>query len=424
MSSRYTLETYILRIREVIAINPANANFIQQGYLPSIGNYGQLVWYDPLTFFNMIFISSVNSSVFDILDTVQAGVSTIAKIATQDTDPIIVSTIAGLGTSGYLSSTQYFDNQINNLSGEYGFISSTTLYDVIAHLGNLDWITANAGPMSNLGSNLSGGYVSTTSLVSSVGALTTIINNIKSQALNFGAGVSTTFIIASTINSGVISSVTLATSSITSFTATINYLNASSISTYSMAANNLTVQGSLYTSSLYLPNDINGAYTPITIYGGSTLSVNGSVLVTVNQAVSSLVSTTTGLGSAGYLSSGTIVFASNLTSTVIGLGSSGYLSSIGNSVLSNLTSSLVGLASIGYISTLSLQSTVAGLGSVNYVSTTYLQTSLTSTMVGLGSINYMSSASLTSTVAGLYNSGYVLASTFNSTVVGLGSLGY
>jgi hypothetical protein len=156
----------------------------------------------------------------------------------------------------------------------------------------------------------------------------------------------------------------------------------------------------------------------------SNIGINGSVLVTT----SNLVSTVQGAGTAGYVSSASLVStvqglgtssyisSSSLASTVQGLGTAGYLSSIGTA----LASTVEGLGSSSYVSSTSLASTVQGLGSSSYVSST----SLASTVQGLGSSSYVSSPSLASTVQGLGTSSYISSPSLVSTVQGLGLSGY
>jgi hypothetical protein len=95
-----------------------------------------------------------------------------------------------------------------------------------------------------------------------------------------------------------------------------------------------------------------------------------------------------------------LTFGGPINSTVIGLGSAGYLST------ASLVSTVQGLGTAGYISTASLVSTVSGSGSL-----------FASTVRGLGSAGYISTASLVSTFA-------ASGSLFASTVTGLGSAGY
>jgi len=102
-------------------------------------------------------------------------------------------------------------------------------------------------------------------------------------------------------------------------------------------------------------------------FGSVTFIANsGKWLLFSNSSESS--STIQGLGTLGFISSGTvnIISTAQLTSTIQGLGTLGYLSSaITNlsSIISTpqLTSSLQGLATLGYLSTPSLISTVASM---------------------------------------------------------------
>ena len=121
-----------------------------------------------------------------------------------------------------------------------------------------------------------------------------------------------------------------------------------------------------YVSSSQLVSSINAVYgvyvsaavTLSSIQGFANYYFSSSTLLFSAQALlvifnESFTSTTTGLGSAGYISS------TQLTSTVKGLGDI-YLSSINNS----LASTTIGLGNLGYISSTQLTSTVKGLGNI------------------------------------------------------------
>ena len=126
-----------------------------------------------------------------------------------------------------------------------------------------------------------------------------------------------------------------------------------------------------------------------------------------------IVSSITGLASAGYIST------SQIQSTLEGLGTYGYISSF--AITSVFISTVEGLGTAGYLSTPSLVST-----------TTSLTESLRSSITGLGSVSYISSSQLFSTVAGLSQLGYISSSqlqssisrSLQSTVQGLGTSGY
>jgi hypothetical protein len=78
------------------------------------------------------------------------------------------------------------------------------------------------------------------------------------------------------------------------------------------------------------------------------------------------------------------------------------------SFMSNIQSTTTGLGSSGYVSSLSLQSTTRGIGLMG-----------TSTMLGAGTLGYISSLSLQSTVTNLAQAGYVSTSALLSTVTGI-----
>jgi hypothetical protein len=157
MSSRNTIDTNILRIREVFAINPVNSEFIKPESIPIIGTNGKLKYYSSLEFLSSISVPTTSTNVLDLLQSIQPGLSSISSAITNT--PLFTSTVAGLGTAGYVS-TSYLQNQINELSYTYKYISSTTLYDCFTNLANMPIIGNLLGPMI-MGSNLSGGYVST-----------------------------------------------------------------------------------------------------------------------------------------------------------------------------------------------------------------------------------------------------------------------
>jgi hypothetical protein len=142
-------------------------------------------------------------------------------------------------------------------------------------------------------------------------------------------------------------------------------------------------------------------------------------LVSTSFLNTSLVSTTVGLQT--YISSfidpvelastvanliSTTAFQNGLASTVTGLGTAGYVSTasllrlVSTPNLVNLisTANLIGLVSTpnlqNLVSTANLSGLVSTPNLLNLVSTPYLASQLTSTVIGLGSAGYVSSASL------------------------------
>ena len=130
-----------------------------------------------------------------------------------------------------------------------------------------------------------------------------------------------------------------------------------------------------------------------------------------------LISTVSGLGTAGYISSlSGDATTGQLTSTTTGIYN--YVSSF--IFPTELTSSLRGLGTMGYISSSQLISTVAGIGSGGGIT----NGNLASTVQGLGTAGYISSSQLISTVAGLGTGGGITNANLTSTVQGLGTAGY
>jgi hypothetical protein len=158
MGSR--IDTAYLKIRDVFAFNANSGEIIQADSVPVIGYEGHLEWKSSLEFISSINIPSLNTTVLGALSMIQPGLSTLSTVYFSTTASFLTSTTQGLGSlpngTDYISSSKLLFT-IDRLSGDYGYISSTTLYDCINRLGNLNSIT----PLLNAGSFGTGGYVST-----------------------------------------------------------------------------------------------------------------------------------------------------------------------------------------------------------------------------------------------------------------------
>lgn len=106
-----------------------------------------------------ISIPITSTNAYELLTQIQPGLSTLSTSFGDGIRIPLTSTVIGLGSSGYVS-TSYLQNVVNELSYTYKYISATTLYDCFANLANMQIIGNELGPMI-LGSNLNGGYVST-----------------------------------------------------------------------------------------------------------------------------------------------------------------------------------------------------------------------------------------------------------------------
>jgi hypothetical protein len=161
MSSRFTVDTTYLKIRDVFAFNANSGEVIQRDSVPVIGDEGHIDWKSSLEFISSISVPKLSTTVLGILSMIQPGLSTLSTVYFSTTAFFLTSTVQGLGSlpnrNDYVSSSKLLFT-VGRLTGDYGYISSTQLYDCINRLGNLNTI----GPILNVGSNFSArGYVST-----------------------------------------------------------------------------------------------------------------------------------------------------------------------------------------------------------------------------------------------------------------------
>jgi hypothetical protein len=201
MSSRFTLDTNILKIRDVFAYKADTGEPIESSYFPVYDE--KLKWQPPFDFLKSISIPTLNTSVNELLYAIQPGLSTLSTNFTEEFDIALKSTVGGLGQI-YVSSSKLHTTFVN-LSYEHGYISSTALYDCIKSLGKLDYITDHVGPMvislSGAGIDfLPYGYVSTVhpgkykqyySTLGIAGANltnTTLNNNITNEGIRIDIG--------------------------------------------------------------------------------------------------------------------------------------------------------------------------------------------------------------------------------------------
>ena len=306
------------------------------------------------------------------------------------------STIVGLGSAGFISSTQLTSSLVG--LGSIGYISSTQLTSSVVGLGSIGYISSTQLLSSLVGIG-SLGYISSASLYSTVN--TALASTVK--GLGSATYVSSTQLTSSIVglgSSGYLSSFIF--NNLSTVFLSSGFITASSISTFGLA-----VSGIANISTLFIGNSNISSLFVSTSQGLASIGYISST-----QLTSSLV----GLGSLGYISAATLYSTVNmaLASTVAGLGTARYVSS------TQLTSSLVGLASMSYISSTQLTSSLVGLASIGYVSSTQL----TSSVVGLASIGYVSSTQLTSSLVGLASIGYVSSTQLTSSLVGLASIGY
>jgi hypothetical protein len=161
MSARFTVDTNILRIRNVIALNPQTDAFIPNYHVPIAGEKGNVSWYSGLDYLSTISVPNQNTNVRTVVETALPGLSTYSTVMGDSIKTSLISTVQGLGTAQYVS-TSYLANEITQLSHTYRFISATTLYECFKSLANMIDITNQIGPMALINvPALSNGYVST-----------------------------------------------------------------------------------------------------------------------------------------------------------------------------------------------------------------------------------------------------------------------
>lgn len=270
----------------------------------------------------------------------------------------LTSTVQGLGTAKYISSSQFFSTIDRLGPGGYGYVNTPSLVSTTVGLNT----TIGTSIASTVRGLAQVGYISSSQLLSSIAGLS-------------NAGFVTVAGLASSVGG----------------LGTIGY-----ISTTQLASSIQGLGTAGYISSSQLQSTIIGlGGTGLISSGQLTSSVAGLVLP------QNLVSTVAGLATAGYVST------SQLTSTVAALARVGYVST------SQLASTVDGLGSAGYISTSQLVSTVIGLGGTGLISTGQL----TSTTAGI--LNVSLGFPLASTVAGLATAGYISTSQLVSTTAGV-----
>jgi hypothetical protein len=356
----------------------------------------------------------------------------------------IGSTVTGLGTAGYLSSTQFNIIQVNTLSSGRVLASSITVQETL-FAKTVSSVTVQAPSIGVVGVTTfygDGSYLQNLTAANVVGTLPftaygsqtiplgsinplgnlTITGNIN--AANLAGLVSTPYLdnkLGSTViglgTAGYLSSIP----SLGGFVSTANLANLVSTTYLNMSLTSTVI-------GLGTAGYISSSQFLSTTFGYSrafrTLSANISTLffssatgntayissLTIDQltfgdgngwadfgairaAVVSSYQVNTGILYAPIISTSLLVGVNfltqvNLTSTVIGLGTTGYLSS----AITNLGGfGLVSTANlVNLVSTANLARLVSTANLATLVSTSYLQTQLGSTVIGLGTVGYLS----------------------------------
>ena len=394
-----------------------------------------------ITFGNATLITATLLSTL-IVQGIQAVVSSIMgdgsqlynlnAVSTQS----IQSTIAGLGTYGYISSLELRPTSADIANstmiglGSAGYISSQQIRSTVAGLGQTYVSTVTLFPFNittGVSTNIlyagnAGGtqtQITTTGILGEVPLLTT------APAVDFFSGDATSVLYnARTQNFSMsfgISNDNTARITATGTDMRIGGTGKVVVGSELWIARPLTNYNNLLGDGITRVTGSNISTTYMNATVGDISSFIGFGHGQISSLASSIMldfvpSSLIGLGTLGYISSATL--NSSLQSTVQGLGTYGYVSTL------SLYSSQTGLGTLGYVSTLSMISSLIGLGTLGYISSATLNSSLQSTVQGLGTYGYVSTLSLYSSQTGLGTIGYVSTLSMTSTIVGLGTFGY
>ena len=282
------------------------------------------------------YISSFTSAaagVSSLFGVVSSGLSTIALFTSNTSNYFLPtlsnnystnlqSTVEGLGTAGYVSTSQLFSTVAGIGTGGGGGLTSNQLISTTEGLGTA-------------------GYISTSQLFSTVAGIGT----------GGGGGISPSQLVSTTEGLG-----------------TAGYISTSQL--FSTVAGIGTGGGGGITPN-QLISTTEGLGTAGYISTSQLLSTSAGLTSNISSMIdpAELTSTVIGLGSAGFLSS--VGFTDKLTSTVDGLGTVGYVSSLINvSLVSTLNINVCTIN--GQTFGAPINSTVIGLGTAGYVSTSQL----------------------------------------------------
>jgi hypothetical protein len=351
------------------------------GYLSSIPSIGGFVSTANLT--NLISTANLVNlvSTANLADLVSS-----TYLATQ-----LGSTVIGLGSAGYISSSQLLSTSLGLSQYISSFIDPTELTSTVVGLGTQGFVSslgltyAVASTAQGLGTF---GYTSTSQLLST------------SLGLYQEMQTSVTFFVDYSI-----------TSTITGL-GTFGYLSTVILDSLVSTAN--------LTNLVSTANLVNLVSTANLVNLVST--ANLANLVSTSFFDKALTSTVIGLGTVGYLSSATVAtLPEGLVSTanLAGLVSTANLEGLDLYLGNQIGSTVIGLGTAGYLSSATAATLPGGLISTanlaTLVSTSYFATQLGSTVIGLGTAGYLSSATAGVLPGGLVSTSYLstqLGSTF------------
>ena len=341
------------------------------------------------------------------ISTAAGATSNYARNILQDWSTATQSTVAGLGSAGYISATQLYSTVAGiTFSGSTNTLSASRIFTSSL---NAAYVTATQGYISSLVvDSLQLGFNNAFFEMGDVIATSLSTLQVNTGILTTSGVICTPQIIVSTING----------------TAPVNPTNITStvagLGTSGYISSFVPVYVSLSTAALFTSNTSNYARNLLQDFSTPTTNTsNFFVPLLANNYSTNLTSTVVGLGTAGYISTATFLssmlgMTSNissmidpveLASSIVGLGTIGFTSSIGLTAILNSTVAGVNTYVSSMIDPVELASSITSLGTQGFISTIGFDAKLASTTAGLGTATYISATQLYSTVAGITFSG-------------------
>ncbi len=291
--SRQSYDTELLILRTLFALNPDTNLPISTNFIASTDGLGGLIWQDPFALLStagpsvgylpstLLGFSTTISSLSSVVSSLQIGLSSLstalgnAILNTGIYTNNLTSTVAGLGTSQYISSTQLLST-VSGL-GSANYVSTSQLTSTVAWLTDPSryvstgaLVSTTAGFLGNLNllSTVAGlgtaGYVSTATLNSS---LTSTINYISTFSYStFFSTLQSTFVSPLQLTSTVSSLGTLGYVSTSQLVSTTRWILDPSryVSTGALVSTTIGISTNIQTS-FFIDNAGN-----VNIYSGSS----------------------------------------------------------------------------------------------------------------------------------------------------------
>ena len=433
--------------RSLFALDPNTNIPISTNLLMTSDGIGGIQW-ESLAWYT----STVSISNIKILDVNTANAIPVHNLTIQNGNLLVdgagaigsgisiiqlASSITGLGSAGYVSTTSLYSTVAG--LGTAGYVSSATLTKTVAALGTTGYISTTSlySTVAGLGT---AGYVSTAQFNSFSNFIYNPVSYISSGNL-FSTSISLLGFIDGFVNSqgSAISSFTV--------TGTVNFFSTLSIGTFVYVNGNIstlsTSVGDAIVNLGTTPGYLSSLQSQVLSTG--TIGLSSINFVDTVTGVTQLVAITNGIFQVNGASITGDVSKGDLTSTVIGLGTAGYLSTIvWDSVIStanltdlistaNLTDLISSANLTGLISTANLSGLISTANLTDLISTANLNGLVNSAdLTGLISTanltDLISTANLTDLISTANLTGLISTSFFDtqitSSLIGLGNLGF